>query len=156
MPLCPRRLSARRTRLRRSFDNLCAALRSEHGVVDLASIMVGVIVTGIMVGAATVSVFVVVPYAQDRSAQSGLDSVRASEMSASARTGKYLSMASMVEQGQAITSLTLKAGVGLNGGCFVASSKSATGTTFYTTSQDESVLSNRAGAVDTSWCVTLP
>ena len=135
---------------------LFVALRNEVGIVDLASIMVGVMITAMMLAASIASVFIVVPLAQDRSAQAGLLSVRASEASAGSRNGKYLSMAGLVEQGQAAADPTLKADIGLNGGCFVASARSATGTTFYTTSQDESVLSSEDGPVDTSWCVTLP
>jgi type II secretory pathway pseudopilin PulG len=150
------RSSSRSARTVRSRAGLLGALHSQTGVVDLASVMVGVLVMGVMAGVTLSGVLVAVPYAQDQAAQSDLQTVRTAEASASARSGKYLSMADMVGQGQFVASPTLKAAAGLIGGCYVASSKSGTGTTFYSTSQDETIVSDKAGAVNTAWCVTLP
>jgi hypothetical protein len=51
------------------------ALR-EHGAIDLVSIMVGVLVMAIIGGVIAASVFVVIPWAQDSSAESGLDAIK--------------------------------------------------------------------------------
>lgn len=62
-------------------------LNSEQGAIDLASIMVGVIVIGLIGGVVSASVFTVIPWAQDNAAKQQLDSI------ASAQSA-YMSLAS--------------------------------------------------------------
>ena len=51
------------------------AFKNEEGAIDLASIMVGIIVIGIIGGVIGATVFAVIPWAQDESAKQALDSV---------------------------------------------------------------------------------
>lgn len=55
------------------------AFRNEHGAIDLASIMVGIIVIGVIGGVIAASVFTVIPWAQDNAAKHQLDSIVAAE-----------------------------------------------------------------------------
>ena len=53
--------------------------RNERGAIDLASIMVGVIVIGLIGGVVSATVFAVIPWAQDNAAKQQLDSVSAAQ-----------------------------------------------------------------------------
>jgi hypothetical protein len=55
------------------------ALRSPAGAIDLASIMVGVLVIGIIGGVIAVAVFAVIPWSQDEAAKGALESVKTAE-----------------------------------------------------------------------------
>lgn len=52
-----------------------ALFRNEKGAIDLASIMVGIIVIGLIGGVIATTVFVVIPWAQDRAAKQQVDSI---------------------------------------------------------------------------------
>ena len=49
--------------------------KNEDGAIDLASIMVGVIVVGLIGGVIAATVFAVIPWAQDNAAKQQLDSL---------------------------------------------------------------------------------
>lgn len=53
--------------------------RSTRGAIDLASIMVGSIIIGIIGGIIAVTIFVVIPWAQDNAAKNQLDSIHTAE-----------------------------------------------------------------------------
>ena len=53
--------------------------RNEQGVIDLASIMVGVIVIGMIGGVIAATVFAVIPWAQDAAAKQQLDNIVTAE-----------------------------------------------------------------------------
>lgn len=53
--------------------------KNEEGAIDLASIMVGIIVIGLIGGVIASTVFVVIPWAQDNAAKQQLDSVVSAE-----------------------------------------------------------------------------
>lgn len=55
------------------------AFRNEDGAIDLASIMVGIIVIGLIGGVIAATVFAVIPWAQDNAAKQQLDSVAAAQ-----------------------------------------------------------------------------
>lgn len=59
-----------------TFRNI---LRNENGAIDLASIMVGIIVIGLIGGVIASTVFVVIPWTQDNAAKQQLDSVVSAE-----------------------------------------------------------------------------
>ena len=59
--------------------NLSEAFKNEDGAIDLASIMVGIIVIGMIGGVIAATVFTVIPWAQDNAAQQQLDSVAAAQ-----------------------------------------------------------------------------
>ena len=53
--------------------------RNEDGAIDLASIMVGIIVIGLIGGVIAATVFAVIPWTQDNAAKQQLDSINAAE-----------------------------------------------------------------------------
>jgi type II secretory pathway pseudopilin PulG len=55
--------------------NMKEAFKNEAGAIDLASIMVGIIVIGLIGGVIAATVFAVIPWAQDNAAKQQLDSV---------------------------------------------------------------------------------
>ena len=80
---------------------IMAALRSPSGVIDLASIMVGVLVIGIIGGVIAATVFAVIPWSQDEAAKGALDSVRTAEsvqytMSSGEGNATYLDLDGLV------------------------------------------------------------
>ena len=60
----------------RSLRNIC---RNESGAIDLASIMVGIIVIGMIGGVIAATVFAVIPWTQDNAAKHQLESIVAAE-----------------------------------------------------------------------------
>lgn len=52
-----------------------SVFRNEHGALDLASIMVGVVVLGLIGGVVSATVFAVIPWSQDNAAKQQLDSI---------------------------------------------------------------------------------
>ena len=61
--------------------NVKEAFKNEEGAIDLASIMVGIIVIGMIGGVIAATVFAVIPWAQDNAAKQQLDSVSAAQAS---------------------------------------------------------------------------
>lgn len=62
-----------------SSGNLKEAFKNEAGAIDLASIMVGIIVIGLIGGVIAATVFAVIPWAQDNAAKQQLDSVASAQ-----------------------------------------------------------------------------
>ena len=60
-------------------SQLPALFRNENGAIDLASIMVGVIVIGLIGGVIAATIFAVIPWAQDAAAKHQLDSITQAE-----------------------------------------------------------------------------
>jgi type II secretory pathway pseudopilin PulG len=58
-----------------AHHNVKEAFRNEEGAIDLASIMVGIIVIGLIGGVIAATVFAVIPWAQDNAAKQQLDSI---------------------------------------------------------------------------------
>lgn len=59
--------------------SLRVTLRSSRGAIDLASIMVGVIIIGLIGGVIAATVFAVIPWSQDKAAKQQLDSVHTAQ-----------------------------------------------------------------------------
>jgi type II secretory pathway pseudopilin PulG len=59
--------------------NVSEAFKNEAGAIDLASIMVGIIVIGLIGGVIAATVFAVIPWAQDNAAKQQLDSVASAQ-----------------------------------------------------------------------------
>ena len=57
----------------------CRTLKNENGAIDLASIMVGVIVLGLIGGVVSATVFTVIPWSQDNAAKQQLDSIASAQ-----------------------------------------------------------------------------
>lgn len=64
-----------RLRVKTSLDGF----RNEKGAIDLASIMVGVIVVGLIGGVIAATIFAVIPWAQDQAAKQQLDNIVTAE-----------------------------------------------------------------------------
>jgi hypothetical protein len=121
------------------------ALKSEGGAIDLASIMVGVIVIGVIAGVIAATVFAVIPWAQDKAASQALDSVNQAESVAFAQAtdagaGVYLDKAGIVKHDGANNTPGLLqdskslAIISVTGATYTAASLSSTGNIYYTTS----------------------
>ena len=96
------------------------------GLIDLLSIIVGVILIGIASVGVVATLFQVVPWAQDSTARQSLAAVRAAESTAFAMDHRYASFTGLVAAKRIPASSTLAAGTDADGTCFVGMSKSAT------------------------------
>ncbi|MHA6668556.1 hypothetical protein ACX3O0_06755 [Homoserinimonas sp. A447] len=99
------KLSLRAAAARQKFASAKArgfkATAAETGAIDLASIMVGVLVIGIVGGVIAATVFAVIPWSQDQAAQQALSAVSTSQSvgyagSSSEGLGAYLDKAGLV------------------------------------------------------------
>jgi hypothetical protein len=117
-------------------SSLKEAFTNEDGAIDLASIMVGIIVIGLIGGVIAATVFAVIPWAQDNAAKQQLDSVASAE---SAYIGLSTNDVSGNGQQQSFASLTgntitgpdgsvLFDATGLNGGTTPKLAVTASGT----------------------------
>jgi type II secretory pathway pseudopilin PulG len=59
--------------------NVKEAFKNEEGAIDLASIMVGIIVIGLIGGVIAATVFAVIPWAQNNAAKQQLDSISSAQ-----------------------------------------------------------------------------
>lgn len=118
--------------------------RSERGALDLASIMVGVLVIGIVGGIIAATVFAVIPWSQDRAAQGALDAVKTAEsvqfgQSAGNGSGVFMTSAALTGTTNATgkplmqASTKVNAKVSSDGLHFIGASASDTGTVYYIT-----------------------
>lgn len=143
-----------------STRSLRSTFVSENGAIDLASIMVGIIVIGLIGGVIAATVFAVIPWARDNAAKASLESLKTAEnayagfaaspdadnsaslvsaasaapVSFRAEAGKkFASYDQLLDQGLiSERSDSLGASTGDDGSCYVAASVSATGKVFYT------------------------
>ena len=110
-----------------------ARRRAEAGMVDLLSIIVGVILIGIASIGVVATLFQVVPWAQDSAARQSLSAVRTAESTAFAMAHRYYDYAGLIALGWIRDSAAISAGTDADGACFVGVSKSATGAIFFIT-----------------------
>jgi streptogramin lyase len=128
---------------RRNFT-LLRALTSTKGAIDLASIMVGVIVIGIIAGVIAATVFAVIPWAQDNAAKQSLDAVKTAESVAATKdTAGYVNGDTLTSNGYLPSSKSLTVNASPTGKCYTAASKSATGTIFYGSSVDTTIQNSK-------------
>lgn len=110
------------------------------GAIDLASIMVGVLVIGIIAGVLSAVVFAVIPWSQDKAAQENLGSVRTAESvyrgMDSDNGYKFGNMDDLVTAGKIPASTTISATTNAAGDCYIAAAKSATGQVFWNSDAD--------------------
>ena len=145
--------------------NMNEAFKNEEGAIDLASIMVGIIVIGLIGGVIAATVFAVIPWAQDNAAKQQLDSAAAAqsafvglslEASVSpngtpADLGKaQYGTAANLKASNLFDAATAKVAVGVSGAGdtarYAAAKKSASGKTFYITDQKTSPTDNAVTA----------
>ena len=125
---------ARLAELRKN-GGLKAALRSPSGAIDLASIMVGVLVIGIIGGVIAATVFAVIPWSQDEAAKGALDSVRTAEsvqfaMSTGDGNATYLSMTELATTsaaGEALIQASDKVYIAASASTYTAVTRSDSG-----------------------------
>lgn len=142
---------AKRTASTRSLRSTFA---SENGAIDLASIMVGVIVIGLIGGVIAATVFTVIPWAQDNAAKQQLAEVHtaenvfsgfsaspdasaslvgASTLRAAASGGNYADAATLGSKDLFTAPGSVSIAVGTDATCYVAAATSASGHQFFIT-----------------------
>jgi hypothetical protein len=130
--------------------NLKKAFRNEEGAIDLASIMVGIIVIGLIGGVIAATVFAVIPWAQDNAAKQQLDAVvTAQSAKAGLNDGKYSTdLSSFLDTSSA------KVGVRSNNSdCYGAFVTSASGNSYYVSSSKSQPVKIAANA---TWPANKP
>lgn len=115
--------------------NMKEVFRNENGAIDLASIMVGIVVIGLIGGVIAATVFTVIPWAQDNAAKASLDAVVSSESAAKGLHERFLSGAELNSKGLLPSNEQLIVGTDTDGTCYVGVIKSQTGKMFYNTSK---------------------
>ncbi|MCU1584083.1 MAG: hypothetical protein JWM49_639 [Microbacteriaceae bacterium] len=135
--------------------------RDDEGAIDLASIMVGVLVIGIIAGVIAATVFAVIPWSQDNAAKQALGAVSTAESVQYAQSAG--NGASVYGDTSGAVNLTTNANASLkpllqssakisiklttNATEYIAVSKSDTGTDFYSFSDNPSTVLNAADAL---------
>jgi hypothetical protein len=133
-----------------SFPRIREAFRNEEGAIDLASIMVGIIVIGLIGGVIAATVFAVIPWAQDNAAKQQLDAVvTAQSAKAGLNDGKY-----STDLGSFLDTDSAKIGLrSNNSNCYGAFVTSASGNNFYVSSAKTQPVKIAANA---AWPSTKP
>lgn len=150
---------------------LLSLYSSTRAAVDLASVMVGIIIIGIIGGLIAAAIFAVIPWSQDRQAKANIDAVRTAENAYrgfSAEQGAPGSYGNNTELAAAKTSdtttssllakthkdrLTVAASKGPDGEpCYSVASKSDSGKVFYATSKNSTISEDSS---TTAACVPL-
>lgn len=145
-------LAEARNRVRaRGFFRL---LRDAGGAIDLASIMVGVLVIGIIGGVISATVFAVIPWSQDQAAKTALGSVRTSEGVAKVKESAYLDYENLVGLKYIEESSEVRVGTDAPGSCYVGVSRSSTGKVFYATDKSPDVRPYTT-TVNTDSCTSI-
>lgn len=143
---------SQRSSLRRPARLSIARLRGTAGVIDLASIMVGLLVTAIVGGIVGAALMAVIPWTQDLAAKQSLNAVMVAQATAKMNSGAYADYDVLVSSGLTTNDPKLDAITGMTGKCYVAGARSASGTIFYASSNSSTILDDNAGAPDTTWC----
>ena len=135
------------------------AFRGASGAIDLASIMVGVLIIGIIAGVVAATVLAVIPWSQDAAARGNLDAVRTAQSVARAQDGRFLTYADLTTQPGALLQTSPKVTVDTNtdGTCYVGVATSDSGNLFFGTSNGPDVeqLTGGTPAGATSWCLNI-
>jgi hypothetical protein len=119
--------------------NLRHVLRSDVGAIDLASIMVGVIVIGVIAGIIAATVFAVIPWSQDSAAKQGLDAVRTAEGVAYVQDGSYQNFAGLRSSDRIQASTEVNVATDAEGTCYVSVARSASGAVYPSTNRSPDV-----------------
>ncbi|MHA7295535.1 type II secretion system protein [Arthrobacter sp. HLT1-21] len=126
-----------------NFRMIPKRLRNEHGEFDLASVMVGATVLGIMTGVITAAVFGVIPWAQDNAAKQDLMTVRVAQSTVEkdhrkypdevSTEGPYLDYEGLRAAGYITITDSVVVDTDAAGKCYVAIAKSGSGDYYYVT-----------------------
>ena len=123
--------------------NVKEAFKNEEGAIDLASIMVGIIVIGMIGGVIAATVFSVIPWAQDNAAKQQLDSLASAQSAyvglASDSAAISFGDATELKTQNLFDAATAKVRIGKTGtgpnSHYVAAKKSASGKIFFVTDE---------------------
>ena len=128
-------------------------LISARGAIDLASILVGVLVLGVLGGVIAAAVLVVVPWAQNAAANADLSAVKDAESIALVKDGGYLSYADLVVGKKIGEKASIAVGTSTARDCYVGASRSGTGTFYVIDDKMRAAVKYTAGM--TSSCLDL-
>ncbi len=132
----------------RKKRTLNEAFHNEAGAIDLASIMVGIIVIGLIGGVIAATVFAVIPWSQDNAARDQLSRVVQAVHSATAvNGGNYTADVGSYIDIQSVGATVISN----NPGCYGAFLKSSSGRYYYASNQ-----SSNPTAVPSPWPNTKP
>jgi hypothetical protein len=109
------------------------ALRSQSGAVELQSVVVGALVTGIMAGATFATVFGVLPWSQDNTSRQALSTLHEAQSSAKNGNDGYLDTAGLIGADFLDKSTSTVTATNAAASCYVGLAKSGTGKIFYIT-----------------------
>jgi len=129
-------------------------LQSTRAALDLASIMIGVIVIGIIGGITAATVFAVIPWAQDNAAKSSLSSIATAESAYAGFNARFGTSTELTTQKLIQASTSFVVATNASGNCYVAVSKSPTKKLFYSTDLVKA-KEYVAGTTNTSECVDV-
>ena len=115
-------------------------LSGTRAAIDLASIMVGVLVIGIVGGVIAATVFAIVPWAQDEAAKQDLAAARSAQAVAKVQQDAFLNRAGLAANGLLPAKPSMDIVADAAGTCFIAASTSATGRVFYATQAGPDVV----------------
>jgi hypothetical protein len=107
--------------------------------IDLASVMVGVIVIGVISGIISVAVFAVIPWAQDEAAKSNIQSVSIAQGVAHAQDGTFLPSQTLIANEWLESSDTVVSGTDDAGSCYVGVARSDSNKLFFGTDVDQEI-----------------
>jgi len=106
--------------------------RNEDGAIDLASIMVGIIVIGLIGGVIAATVFAVIPWAQNNAAKQQLDAVVSAQSAAAGTNGGIYTTNLSGWLDTKAANVTVQAS---GSKCYGAFTQSATGKVYYVSSK---------------------
>jgi len=126
----------------KDYGIMIAINRSTRAAIDLASIMVGILVIGIIGGIIAAMVFSVIPWAQDNAAKSSLDAAITAEQvtftwSSENGKGEYKDTVGLEEQKLLPEDSGLDIYTDVDKTCFVAVATSATKKKFFVTNKQQ-------------------
>ena len=141
----------------RKLKTVRAALRNTTGAIDLASIMVGVLVIGVIGGVIAATVFSVIPWSQNEAAKSALGSVRTAESVAFAgikddAVKGFQTFPELVGSKLIQPSTTVGVATSVPRDCYIAIARSSTGDLFYSTNTGPAVSPYVIGSTTTPSC----
>jgi ELWxxDGT repeat protein len=147
----------RRTQQALRTRDLRTAFRNTAGAIDLASIMVGVIVIGVIAGIIAATVFTVIPWSQDAAAKQSLSAVREAEsvaftQGAEGGASKYQDKIRLLDSKLIQDSAKVGIATDADGTCYVGVSKSSTGNVYYVT--DKMITATLLTATTDPGCLT--
>lgn len=139
---------------RRDFRH---ALRGAQDAIDLASILFGVLVIGIIGGVIASTVFVVIPWSQDSAARASLDSVEIAESVARVQDGRYVVGPELIACDLLPITPGITIGTDPDGTCFVAVAESDSDNLLFNTSRapGSEQLTESTPSSATNWCLDI-